>query len=124
SGGVGAACAGSDVAGSPERGEWRVRGMSLPTGFSPEELDSRDRLRNTFDAAFKALDQADLPASLDKFHHQALDILRSDKTRKAFDLDQETEQVRDSYGRSPFGQSALAARRLVEAGVRFVTIGL
>jgi hypothetical protein len=121
---LGTAYAAFEVEGSPERGKLRVQGMSLPAGFSAEELANRDRLRNTFDAAFKALDQADLPASLDKFHQQALDILRSDKTRKAFDLDQETTPVRDSYGRSPFGQSALAARRLVEAGVRFVTIGL
>jgi len=113
-----------EVQGSPERGKLRVQGMALPPGFSPEELDNRDKLRNTFDAAFKALDQADLPASLDKFHQQAVDILRSDKTRKAFDLDRETVAVRDNYGRTPFGQSALAARRLIEADVRFVTIGL
>ncbi|HMF13763.1 MAG TPA: DUF1501 domain-containing protein, partial [Gemmataceae bacterium] len=49
---------------------------------------------------------------------------RSDKTRKSFNLDEETTPVRDSYGRTPLGQSALAARRLVEAGARFVTIGL
>src|SRR5262249_30177056 len=52
------------------------------------------------------------------------DILRSDKTRKAFDLEQETGKVREGYGRGPFGQSVLAARRLVEAGARFVTVGL
>src|SRR5262249_21135756 len=88
------------------------------------DLANRDKLRGTFDAAFKALDQSEISASLDKFHHQALDILRSDKTRKAFNLKDEKQTVRDSYGRTPFGQSALAARRLVEAGARFVTIGL
>jgi len=121
---LGTGSAAFEVQGSPERGKLRVEGMALPPGFSPEELDNRDKLRNTFDAAFKALDKADLPASLDKFHQQAVDILRSDKTRKAFDLDRETIAVRDNYGRTPFGQSALAARRLIEAGVRFVTIGL
>ena len=121
---LGTAYSAFEVEGSPERGQLRVQGISLPADFSSDDLARRDKLRNTFDAAFKALDEADLPASLDKFHQQALDILRSDKTRKAFDLEKETKEVRDNYGRGPFGQSALAARRLVEAGVRFVTIGL
>jgi hypothetical protein len=113
-----------EVEGNPGSGKLRVQGVSLPSGFSAEDLARRDKLRNTFDTAFRALDQADLPASLDRFHQQALDILRSDKTRKAFDLEQETSSVRDTFGRTPFGQSALIARRLVEAGVRFVTLGL
>jgi uncharacterized protein (DUF1501 family) len=121
---LGTAYSAFEVEGSPERGKLRVQGVSLPTGFSTDDLANRDKLRNTFDAAFRALDQADLSTSLDKFHQQALDILRSDKTRKAFDLDQETSAIRDQYGRTALGQSALAARRLVEAGVRFVTIGL
>src|SRR5205807_10667656 len=50
--------------------------------------------------------------------------LRSDKTKNAFDLAQETQATRERYGNNPFGQGALAARRLVEAGVRFVTISL
>jgi hypothetical protein len=102
----------------------RVQGVSLPAGFSLDDLANRDRLRNAFDVSFRAFDQANLPASLDKFHHQALDILRSDKTRKAFDLEQESAAVRDDYGRTALGQGALAARRLVEAGVRFVTLGI
>src|SRR5262249_23657501 len=113
-----------EVEGNPERGQLKVKGVSLPDGFSLKDLENRDKLQKRFDENFKALDQADVPASLDKFHQQALDILRSDKTRKAFDLTQEPQSVRDQYGRSPFGQSALAARRLVEAGVRFVTIGI
>src|SRR5262249_7706091 len=55
---------------------------------------------------------------------QALDILRSDKTRRAFQLEEEKDSLRESYGRAPFGQSVLAARRLIEAGARFVTVGL
>src|SRR5207249_3202389 len=46
----------------------RGRGVALPAGFTVRDLDDRDRLRHRFDAAFKALDGADLPASLDKFH--------------------------------------------------------
>ena len=102
----------------------RVPGMSLPANFSLDELADRDRLRNTFDTAFKALDQTEVPAALDKFHQQALDILRAGTTRRAFDLDKEPQAVRDAYGRRPFGEGALTARRLIEAGARFVTIGL
>ena len=61
----------------------------------------------------------------DAFHKQALEILRSDKTKKAFNLDEEKpSRCGRGTARRPFGQGALAARRLVEAGVRFVTISL
>src|SRR5258708_8023244 len=113
-----------EVEGNPEQGQLKVQGIALPDGFSLQELANRDKLRAHFDSKFKDIDQIDLPASLDKFHQQALDILRSDKTRKAFDLKQESDKTRESYGSNPFSQSSLAARRLVEAGVRFVTIGL
>jgi uncharacterized protein (DUF1501 family) len=70
------------------------------------------------------LDGTDVPASLDRFQQQALDILRSDKTRRAFDLEQEKKTVREAYGPATLAQSLLVARRLVEAGARFVTVGL
>jgi hypothetical protein len=103
----------------------RVRGITLPTGFTLEELEDRDKLVKAFDSGFKALDNsADLADGLDAFHKKALEILRSDKTRKAFNLDEESKALRERYGLNGFGQGALAARRLVEAGVRFVTISL
>jgi hypothetical protein len=106
-------------------GSLRVRGIQLPTGVTLEELEKRDKLFKGFDSTFKAIDKsADLVEGMDAFHKQALEILRSDKTKKAFDLDQEKAELRTRYGRTPFGQGALAARRLVEAGVRFVTISL
>jgi len=121
---LGAAYNPFEVADGPEEGRLKAPGVSLPSGFSLADLEDRDQLLRRFDTSFRALDKADLAASLDKFHQQALDILRSDKTKKAFDLDREPKSVRDRYGREPFGQGALVARRLVEAGVRFVTIGL
>ncbi len=118
-----------EVEGDPARGTLRVEGVSLPDGFTHAELSDRARLRSRVDARFKALDRADAAASLDRFHQEALDILRSDRTQKAFDLSQEKDAVRDRYGRGrfgrgDFGQSVLAARRLIEAGARFVTVGL
>jgi uncharacterized protein (DUF1501 family) len=103
----------------------RVRGIQLPAGFSLDELNNRDRLLKGFDSTFKSADKsADLVDGFDSFHKQALEILRSDKTKKAFNLDEEKADLRARYGTTPFGQGALASRRLVEAGVRFVTISL
>jgi hypothetical protein len=103
----------------------RVRGIQLPNGFTLDELNDRDKLLKGFDSTFKAVDKsADLVDGFDAFHKQALEILRSDKTKKAFNLDEEKAELRARYGNTPFGQGALAARRLVEAGVRFVTISL
>jgi hypothetical protein len=103
----------------------RVRGIQLPNGFTLDELTRRDDLLRQFDQGFKKLDASgDLVDGLDEFHRQALDILRSDKTKKAFDLQQESESTRERYGSSGLGIGALAARRLVEAGVRFVTVSL
>jgi uncharacterized protein (DUF1501 family) len=106
-------------------GSLRVRGIQLPTGFTLEELENREKLLGGFDATFKNADKnADVVDGFDAFHKQALEILRSDKTKKAFDLTQEKQELRERYGTNPFGQGALAARRLVEAGVRFVTISI
>jgi hypothetical protein len=101
----------------------RVRGITLPTGVTLEELENRDKLLKGFDSAFEQADKSsDLVDGLDAFHKQALEILRSDRTKKAFDLTKEEQKTRERYGMNTFGQGVLAARRLVEAGVRFVTI--
>jgi hypothetical protein len=102
----------------------KIEGLGLPAGFTPKQLADRKKLRDQFDARFKALDAADVPAGLDRFQQQAVDILRSDKTRAAFDTTKEPATVREQYGSTPFGQSVLTARRLIEAGARFVTVGL
>lgn len=104
---------------------FRLRGISLPNNVSLDDLDKKDKLLKTFDDGFRRIDQnSDLADGLDTFHQQALEILRSDKTKKAFDLASESQKVRDSYGTGPLAASGLAARRLVQAGVRFVTIGM
>jgi hypothetical protein len=117
--------AGGNRPNSPTAANLRVRGITLPTGFTLEQLENRDQLLQRFDRTFQNVDRnADLVDGLDTFHRQALEILRSDRTRGAFNLTQESEALRSRYGTNGFGQGALAARRLVEAGVRFVTISL
>lgn len=105
---------------------FRVRGISLDgTRITLSDLENRDRLLRNLDNGFRSVDRSsELVDGLDTFHQQALDILRSDKTKKAFDLQSESLAVRDSYGNTPFGQSALAARRLIQAGVRFATVSI
>jgi hypothetical protein len=106
-------------------GTLRVRDVQLPTGVTLAELENREKLLQGFDNSFKGLDRsADLVDGLDTFHKQALEILRSDRTKKAFDLAQEPDKTRERYGTDGFGQGVLAARRLIEAGVRFVTVTL
>jgi hypothetical protein len=107
------------------KGAAQVRGVVLPTGFTLEELENRVKLLEGFDHSLKALDQSSsLADGLDAFHKKALEILRSDKTKKAFDVNAETQATREGYGMTGFGQGVLTARRLVEAGVRFVTVSL
>jgi len=114
-----------DKAGKGGGGGFRVRGVSLDGKFTLDELEKRDLLLRKFDTGFKAVDKnSDLVDGLDTFHKQALDILRSDRTKKAFDLTAEKPATREAYGANPFGQGVLAARRLVEAGVRFATVSV
>jgi hypothetical protein len=114
-----------EVEGNPGNAQQlRVRGVSLPQGFTLEDLENRTRLRAEIDDAFRSLDSSDAVQGLDRFHEQALDILRNDRTRRAFDLASEPQALRTRYGTDSFGQAALASRRLIEAGVRFVTITL
>ena len=102
---------------------FRVRGVTLDGRFTLEELEKRDRLLKKFDTGFRGVDQSsDLVDGLDTFHRPALEILRSDKTKKAIDLQPEKQTTRDAYGTHALGQGCLAARRLVEAGVRFATV--
>jgi uncharacterized protein (DUF1501 family) len=95
----------------------------MPGGLSLERLDSRRQLLDGLDTVFREaeLESQDL-AGMDRFYQRAYDILRSQRTRAAFHLANEPDAVRDRYGRTSFGQACLLARRLIEAGVRFVSI--
>ena len=108
---------------SGKGGGFSVRGLTLKGTFTLEDLEKRDALLRKFDTGFGSLDKSnDLVDGLDTFHQQALEILKSDKTRKALDLTIEKKETREMYGTTPFGQGALAARRLVESGVIFATV--
>jgi Protein of unknown function (DUF1501) len=112
-----------EIEGDPARGTLQSRGVSLPAEFAPRDLEAREALRDRFDRGLRALDSAEVMAGLDRFHRQAAEILLSDRVRAALDLSREPDALRDDYGRTTLGQGALAARRLIEAGARFVTLG-
>jgi hypothetical protein len=100
-------------------------GLSLGADVDRERFLRRVNLRNRFDRSFDSVESDVTVASLKQFQNEAKDILVSDAISNALDLSQEVHSVRERYGeRSPFGSNVLRARRLVEAGTRFVTVGL
>jgi hypothetical protein len=111
------------VRGIPVEAVVDTRGIVLPVGFTLDQLENREGLMQRFERTFEAAEsKAELDSVPNAFHRQALDILRSSRTRDALDLGKEKPSVRDPYRQTPLGQGCLAARRLVEAGVRFVTV--
>jgi hypothetical protein len=94
----------------------------LPVDMTLDRLDHRRSLVEQFDASRRDLERSRATRNLDRYRQMAHTILVSDKVRAALDLSREPNPQRASYGMTLFGQSCLAARRLVEAGSRFVTV--
>lgn len=103
-------------------GPINVQGITLPTGFTLQQLQNRNQLLQSFDNTFQAMNNSDLTSGMDAYHRQAVEILSSNATRDAFDIAQESQATRTRYGNTPLGRGVLTARRLIEAGVRFVTV--
>jgi hypothetical protein len=102
---------------------FNVRGLAPVGGQTPLDVDRRNKLLERLDTKFKSADaKSDLIHGLDRFSDQAVDILSSRKAREAFDIAKESPSLAKSFGDDPFGQSCLLATRLVESGVRFVTV--
>jgi uncharacterized protein (DUF1501 family) len=110
------------VSGDPNAPDFTVRDLQAPLSVSTAGRKRRETLLGLVDGAVKALDDADGPRSMSKFHQRAYDLVTSPTARAAFALDQEPERLRRAYGRHTLGQSVLLARRLVERGVRLVTV--
>ena len=90
--------------------------------MSANRLDQRRSLLAQIDEQFEGIQTSPAVERMDKFQQRAFSMLCSSKTRDAFDLSQEPAKLRDRYGRNMFGSSMLAARRLVEAGVPFISV--
>jgi hypothetical protein len=104
----------------PNTPEYRVKNLSLPAEMSFQRLEERRHMLDAMDELRRTTDKKWL--DVDEHYQKAFALLSSRNVTAAFDINAEPDRVRDHYGRHTFGQSALLARRLVEAGVPFVTV--
>lgn len=112
-----------EIHADPTPAEFTARDISLPGAIDASRLQRRGDVLKTIDSLQRNLDAEPAAyAALDKHYQAALSLISSPETKKSFDLGTEDPKLRDDYGRNQFGQRLLLARRLVEAGVRFVTV--
>ena len=96
--------------------------IELPSGVTLDRLKARRNLLEQFDQARRDLDQSQLAQGFNRFQQMAFDMITSSDCATALDVTREPVSVREQYGYTLFGQATLAARRLIEAGVRVVTV--
>src|SRR5258708_10728048 len=106
----------------PASDGFKVRDLNLPSGVDEKHFARRREMRAVVDAHFSTLEKSDALDGMDSFYQRAYAMISSEKARAAFDLGQEPKELRDEYGRNAAGQRLLLARRLVESGVRFVSM--
>ncbi|HEX4613460.1 MAG TPA: DUF1501 domain-containing protein [Urbifossiella sp.] len=106
----------------PANPGFRVQDLALPGGVTPERFTTRRNMLDAVNEHFRARERSDNLDAMDTFYQRAYGLISSERARAAFDINAEDPKVRDAYGRNPAGQRLLMARRLVESGVRFVTL--
>ncbi len=108
--------------GDPNAADFKVQDVSPAEVLTPQRAGRRQDLLQAVDDLARQVEGNDQVATYDEFRQRAASMILSPEARAAFAIEQESDRLRDRYGRSTFGQSALLARRLVERGVRFVTV--
>ncbi len=108
----------------PSQDDFQVRDLVPPDYISAMRLERRRNLRQIVDGVVGKFEKSDDARLLDSNFHQAYTLISSREAREAFDINKEPEDLRKRYGHNKFGQSCLLARRLVERGVRFVTVNM
>jgi len=113
-----------EIGDDPSAANFKVRDLSVENDAQAARLNRRYTMLNELDRYQKAVEEGATPAvaARDEFYQKAHGLITSPAAKKAFDLGQEPDGVRERYGRNAFGQSCLLARRAVEAGVHFVTV--
>ena len=106
----------------PASKNFQVRDLKLPGGVDDTRFTRRRKVLDAVNEHFRAKEEADALDAMDSFYQRAYSMISSQKAREAFNLDAETDALRDEYGRNTAGARMLLARRLVEAGSRFVTL--
>ena len=110
------------VLNDPNSPSFRVRDLTPPDRLTLDRLKRRREMVRTLDGFAREVSSTDLIASRDQFSDQAYKLLTSTAAQSAFNVNNEPDELRQKYGRTPVGQSCLLARRLIESGVSFVTI--
>ncbi|TWT98188.1 hypothetical protein Pla108_23450 [Botrimarina colliarenosi] len=110
------------VGDDPANPNFSVRDLSLPKGVSDERYHRRLAALETVNREFSERAASDAVSAMDEFYQRAFELIGSVDAREAFNLKKEDDKTRDRYGRNQAGQRMLLARRLVEAGARFVTL--
>ncbi|MDX1585027.1 MAG: DUF1501 domain-containing protein, partial [Thermoanaerobaculia bacterium] len=112
-----------EMNGDPNSDSFSVRDITPPQGVSMDRIDRRQQMLARINSLQR---QAELQPTafdaLDEHYKAAINMITSPQTKKAFAIDEEKSELREAYGRHRLGQSCLLARRLVESGVRFVTV--
>jgi hypothetical protein len=108
----------------PSTPDFKVPDLLPPDYISETRAERRQKLRDAIDGELDKFETSAAAKQLDDSFHQAYRLMSSPRARDAFAIEKESAQVRDRYGRTRFGQCCLMARRLIEAGVRFVTVNM
>jgi len=108
--------------GDPNDQNFRVRDLFAPEPLADTRIMRRQSFLKTVDRLAQRVEGSDAIDSYDQYQQRATSMVLSPKARQAFAIEQETSELRDSYGRNTFGQSCLMARRLIESGVKFATV--
>jgi hypothetical protein len=111
------------VIGDPDSPKFEVKNLVMNAALASQR-DDRERLLHGFDQLRRETDRSGVMDAMDEYGRKAMQLMTSEKARVAFDLSHEPDALRDRYGRHPWGQRALLARRLVEAGSSWVTMVL
>jgi hypothetical protein len=119
---LGAAYQPFEVGADPNSADFRLANLALPAGLSLEVVRTRSAALREFDTLRRDIDSSGVLDGLDAFKAQALEMVTGDRVRDAFDIQKEDPRLRDRYGRHLYGQGALLARRLIEAGSTCVTV--
>jgi len=109
-------------AGDPSQANYKVQDVSPTEAMTSKSIERRGKLLDAVDGLAKKVQSNDQIDTYDEFSKRASAMVLSGEARRAFAIDEESDRLRDRYGRTTFGQSCLLARRLVEGGVRFVTV--
>jgi hypothetical protein len=106
----------------PSKPDFKVPDLLPPQQIGEARLDRRRKLRDVVDKTLQSFERSENARSLDSSFESAYRMIASPQAREAFDIGKEPKEVRERYGQNRFGQCCLMARRLIEAGVRFVTV--